>query len=49
MKLQNIAMTVNPFCNCNSIMVSCKWIPKADNTIADRLRKLIDCDDWSIN
>lgn len=36
------------FCNCNSIVVSCKWIPRADNSIADRLSKLGDCDDRSI-
>lgn len=48
MKLQNIAMAVHQFCNCNSIVVSCKWIPRADNSIADRLSLLSDCDDWSI-
>lgn len=41
-------MAVHQFCNCNSIVVSCKWIPRADNTIADKLSKQSDCDDWSI-
>lgn len=48
LKFQNIVMVVYQFCNCNSIVVSCRWILRVDNIIVDRLSKLSDCDDWFI-
>lgn len=47
-KLQNIAISVKNFCSDNGIVLKSQWIPRANNTFADRLSKLSDCDDWSI-
>ena len=47
--LNNLALYVHKICVENQIVISIDWIPRQENTRADRLSKMQDFDDWSIN
>ncbi|MES9879251.1 MAG: DNA N-6-adenine-methyltransferase [Sedimenticola sp.] len=46
--LQDIAVDIRGICDFQNIAIVPKWVPRADNMVADRLSKTYDCDDWQI-
>ena len=49
--LQNIAVNILNMCNINHVIIVPEWIPRENNTIADRLSRFAytDCDDWMVS
>ena len=47
--LQDIAVDIFDICVRNDIRLHPKWIPREQNIIADRISKMKDADDWSID
>lgn len=46
--LQDIAISVHSLCEEKNIHLNCIWLPRAQNTKADTLSRMSDCDDWLI-
>ena len=48
-KLQSIALSIFQICLKNSISIKINWIPREENTSADKISKIIDYNDWSLS
>jgi hypothetical protein len=46
--LQDINIETHNTCEENNVHLSSKWIPRENNTRADSLSRLSDCDDWGV-
>ena len=49
--VQNVAVNILNMCNINHVIIVPEWIPRENNTIADRLSRFAytDCDDWMVS
>ena len=47
--LHNIAVDIYKLCLCYDIEIFHRWIPREENDIADKISKLSDNDNWSID
>jgi len=47
--LQQIAVDIFSFCLTNSVSFQTQWIPRAENELADYLRRIVDPDDWMLS
>ena len=47
--LQSLALDIYDLCLCYDIDLFPRWVPREDNSVADKISKLCDNDNWSID
>jgi len=47
--LHEIALNIFNLCRSHDIIITPEWLPRTENTVADKISKFQDYDDWSID